>query len=404
MDFNDSLQEAEFRTRARKWLQSNAPEFADPTVDKLSEDQLVSRALAWQKRKSEAGYAAITWPVDIGGAGGSSLEAMVFAEEEARYDLPLPAFIGIGMSMAIPTIRKHGSPEQLQRFAKRTLEGDLVWCQLFSEPGAGSDLANVTTRAVRQGDNWVISGQKVWSSWAHRADWGILLARTNPDLPKHKGLSFFVLDMRSHGIDVRPIKQISGASDFNETFLTDVVVSDSCRIGAEGEGWACAMTTLMSERLASGGKDVSLARKLVDLANSVYGDNGASALDSSALREKIATLYVREQGLRHFKSRVRTRMSQGKPVGAEVALAKLVYANNLQQGNALAMDIEEYDGLFLEKGCEHRAQFHYDYIWSTAMRVAGGADEVLRNQLAERVLGMPGEIRMDKNVPFRDAK
>ncbi len=404
MDFKDSPAEAAFRSESRAWLLDNAPDYCISDDAEITENELVQKALAWQRHKYTAGFAAITWPQEMGGRGGTILEAMVFGEEEAKYKLPMPAFISVGLSMAIPTIRKHGTPEQLDRFARDTLEGNIIWCQLFSEPAAGSDLANLSTRAVKDGDNWIITGQKVWSSWAHHADWGILLARTNPDVPKHKGISFFVLDMRSSGIEVRPIKQISGASDFNETFLTEVVVPDSCRIGAEGEGWACAMTTLMSERLSSGEDDTSHAKQLIELASMVTRDSGEPALESSALRARISDLYVREEGLRHFTSRMRTRLSQGKPLGAEAALAKLVYANNLQEGSALAMDIEEFDGLFLEEPHAHRTRSHSDYIWSTAMRVAGGADEVLKNQLSERVLGMPGEFRMDKNVPFSELK
>ena len=231
MDFNDNAEEAAFRRKAREWLAANAPAHELPHNTVLSDSEQVSRAKAWQRCLYDAGYAGITFPKALGGRGGSAMEALIFRDEEAVYRLPKGPYISIGLGMAIQVIAKHGSDEQRARLIEPTLRGDLTWCQLFSEPAAGSDLANLRTKAVRDGDDWIVNGQKLWSSWAHEADWGILVARTDPSLPKHKGLTFFVVPMASPGIDIRPIKQISGAADFNETFFSDVRIADANRIG-----------------------------------------------------------------------------------------------------------------------------------------------------------------------------
>ena len=399
MDFNDTPQEAAFRAEVRAWLAGNAAEYARPPRAPWSEAEIVARGRAWLRRKAEAGYATITWPKEIGGRGGTPMEAVILGQEEGGYTLPEGPFSKIGVNMACPTIRRHGTAEQYERFAGPTLRGEILWCQLFSEPGAGSDLAGVRTKAVRDGDAWIVSGQKVWSSWAHHADWAILLARTDPGAPKHKGLTFFVLDMKTPGIEVRPIRQINGKSDFNETFLTDVVIPDSCRIGAVGEGWACAMTVLMNERAGSGGAAESFARKLVRQAGDTQRDGG-SALDSAAVRQKLARWYAEEQGLKYFGYRMLTSLSKGEPPPPSAAMVKLVSATLLQETRAFAMDLDEVGGLFEDEGRPERDEVFLDYLWSSALRIAGGADEILRNQLAERMLGMPGEMRADKDVPF----
>ncbi len=401
MDFLDNPKEAEFRSQVKTWLEAYAPAAALLPGQSLSDDALIARARAWQQAKAKAGYGAILWPVDIDGRAGTPIEQVIFDEEESQYRVPTGPFVRMGMHMAIPSILGHGSQGQLLRFAPPTLRGEMLWCQLFSEPGAGSDLAAVRTRAVRHHDGgrdgWLINGQKVWSSWAHHADYGFLLARTDPTLPKHKGLSFFLIDMRSPGIEVRPIRQISGQSDFNETFLTDVFVPDENRVGAEGEGWACAMTVLTSERIASGTepeRSLGGIRGLIDRAAS------AGVLESSAVQERLARWYTREQGLKYFHSRLVTKLSKGQTPGAEASLSKLVYASMLQEVSAFDMDVLGYAGCVAEEDDRFRHQIFDNYYWSSAMRIAGGTDEILRNQIAERVLGLPGEPRLDKDVPF----
>jgi len=397
MDFNDTPEEASFRAESRAWLALHAPAYVPP--DGLSDAEQVRRGRRWQHQLAEGGYAGILLPQSLGGRGGTIAEAVVFGEEEGRYRLPKGAYIGIGLGMALPVIGKHGTQDQIAAFVAPTLRGELTWCQLFSEPGAGSDLAALRTRAVRDGDDWIVNGQKVWSSWAHHADWGILILRTDPTVPKHKGLTFFLVDMKTPGIDVRPIRQISGASDFNETFLTDVRIPDRHRVGAVGEGWACAMTVLMGERLNQGpGQEGSVAELIRYAAETPR--NGGTALDSGATRLRLASAYAQEQAERHFQARLRTAVSRGENPGASAAIVKLAFASRYQRMAGFALEMRELAGLAHSGEETETARIMHDYIWSTALRVAGGADEVLRNQISERVLGMPGEMRADKDVPF----
>ena len=398
MDFNDTPEEAAFRAEARAWLAANAQEYVEPPPQAWTEPQLVAKSRDWLGRKAAAGFATITWSKEIGGRGGTAMEEVIFRQEEAKYTVPHGAFITIGVGMTCPGIRKHGTPEQYQRFAPKTLTGEYIWCQLFSEPGAGSDLAGISTRAARQGDNWVVNGQKVWNSWAHHADWGILLARTDPSAPKHRGLTFFVVDMKTPGIEARPIVQISGRTDFNQTFLQDVVIPDSCRIGKVGEGWAVAMTILMNERIGAerDGLIVSLVARA--LANR-RGDN-TRVLDSTDVRTRLARMYADEQGVKYFGYRLLTSLSRGEPPPPSVALIKLVQANQMQQANGYMMDLDDFGGLFEGPDRPHQDVTLFEYTFGAGLRIAGGADEVLRNQLAERVLGMPQELRVDKDVPF----
>jgi alkylation response protein AidB-like acyl-CoA dehydrogenase len=407
VDFNDTPQEAAFRAHAREWLAANAPAHVIPQGVALDDREEVQRGKAWQRVVYDGGYAGITLPKVLGGQGGSIIEAVVYAEEESKYALPKGPYIGIGLGMAVAVIGKHGTDEQRAKFIDATLKGDLTWCQLFSEPSAGSDLANLRTKAVQEGDEWIVNGQKVWSSWAHRSDWGLLVARTDPTVPKHKGLSFFVVDMKSPGMDIRPIRQISGASDFNETFLTDVRIPDANRLGAVGEGWACCMIVLMGERLGSGAHK-SMISPLIDYAAATPGQGqgigGGAALDSGSVRLALAQGLAEEQASKWFEARLRTMVSRGENPGALAGMVKLAYATRLQKTSGLAMELRGLDVIAPAEDDAATHELHYDYIWSTVMRIAGGADEVLKNQIAERVLGMPGDVRMDKDVPFEDLK
>ena len=400
MDFNDTPEEAAFRSEAKQWLQQNASKFL--VNAQTSEEDYVKIARAWQAKKAADGYAGIHLPTNMGGRGGSDMDGILYDTEESKYELPIGPFIKIGQNMAVPVVNKHGTKDQAERFTGPTIRGEITWCQLFSEPAAGSDLAALRTRAVKDGDEWVINGQKVWSSWAHHADWGILLARTDPAAVKHKGLTFFVVDMKTPGIDIRPIRQISGASDFNETFMEDVRIPDSCRIGEVGQGWACAMTVLTSERLGSAEmKESEKISALIELAANAPTDSG-TALDNDSVREKLALWQSQEQGQYNFQLRMLTKLSQGNAPGAEASLIKYVYANRLQDSAGFGMELQGMSGIAPTKSDTTANELHLNYIWSTAMRVAGGADEVLLNQIAERVLGMPGEMRGDKNTPFNE--
>ena len=388
----------DYREQVKLWLAEHAAEYAEPR--EFGDEELVQRSKDWLRKKYEAGYSAITEPVEAGGAGGTFDQAAIYDEEEARYHTPNFNGINIGFNLAMAGLKEHGTTEQYHRFGKLTYSGEITWCQLFSEPSAGSDLAALRTKAVRIGDHWKVNGQKVWSSWAHHAEWGILIARSDPTLPKHRGLTFFVVDMKSPGVEVRPIRQITGHSEFNEVFMTDVLVPDAQRVDAEGAGWKVCMTVLTSERNLSrhsGGEVhkadsvISLIRKAV--ANGKIGDK--------EVQEKLANWFVREQGVKHFGERLRESGGENSDLITKLPLTKLVSATLMQETNAFLMDLDEYAGLFSETNPDQDETF-YRYLWSSALRIAGGADEVLRNQLAERALGMPGEVRADKGVPFSE--
>ena len=311
------------------------------------------------------------------GAGGTARQAAVFAREEARYHTPIFTGVGIGFDMTMAAVKRHGTPQQYDHFGTLTHRGDITWCQLFSEPSAGSDLAALRTRAVKDGDNWVVNGQKVWSSWAHHADWGILIARTDPAVAKHNGLTFFLVDMKSPGIEVRPIRQITGKSDFNETFLTDVVIPDANRVGAEGEGWACCMTVLATERnrtrtARAGGDRSGSVLSLIQQA-AATPRQGGSALDSPAVRAKLARWYVREQGLKNFGRRLDEQARSGDGLPATVALVKLV--SHPFTGNACVLMDSTDRGNLQQRETDLRRGF-YQYQWVIGQRIAGGADEV----------------------------
>ncbi|MEQ1890361.1 MAG: acyl-CoA dehydrogenase family protein, partial [Alphaproteobacteria bacterium] len=297
MDFNDTPEEAAFRSLVRAWLAANAQRRADGAVGgsilslEATNAEAVARAKAWQKIKAAAGYAAVTWPVEYGGMGGAPMQGVIYSQEEAGFDVSSDLFV-IGLGLAMPMLMALGSEAQKQRFIRPALEGREIWCQLFSEPGAGSDLAGVRTRAVKDGDDWVINGQKIWTSFGHLADWGILVARSDPAKPKHKGLSFFLLDMKSPGVTVRQIRQISGASGFNEVFFENVRIPENLRVGEDGDGWKAAITVLMNERVVTGnitgGGGVG---EMIALARSTQTGDGP-ALGNAAVREKIADWHV----------------------------------------------------------------------------------------------------------------
>lgn len=398
MNFDDSPAEARFRAEARAFLEANAPAIARrPDDPPESETERVQRAKAWQKIKYEAGWACIDWPEAYGGRGASPMEQIIWQQEESRYDLPTGVFL-IGHGMAAPTIMALGTEEQKQIHLQPMARGDVVWCQLFSEPAGGSDLANLRTRAERDGDEWVVNGQKIWTSGAHYSDWAILVTRTDPTVPKHKGLTFFLVDMGTPGIDPHPIKQITGAADFNEVYLEDVRIPDSQRVGAVGDGWRVAMTVLMNERVAAGGAGGPGVEALIDLARRVRIDD-RPAIEHGGVREKIAEWYCLESGLEFTNYRVQSALSRGDVPGPENSISKIVSANRLQALSSFALDLMELGGIIDDPV---RDAFLEGYLFAPGIRIAGGTDEILRNIIAERVLGLPGDIRVDKNVPFSE--
>jgi alkylation response protein AidB-like acyl-CoA dehydrogenase len=410
MDFNDTPEEAAFRADVRRFLEANAKRrSATETAHRgryipdANMAESLARAKEWQAKKADAGFAAITWPKKWGGRGGSPIEQVIYNQEEANYAVPRGVF-EIGLGMCIPTMMAYGTPEQLERHVRPALRGEEVWCQLFSEPAAGSDLAGLRTRAERSGDDWIINGQKIWTSGAHFADFGIIVTRTDPDVPKHQGLTFFFLSMKSPGIEVRRIKQISGTSNFNEVFFTDVRVPDSQRLGNVGDGWKVSLTTLMNERLAVGDAPGPDFDDIFALARSLELDGGP-AIRNPAVREKLADWYVKTVGLKYTKFRTMTALSRGQTPGPEASITKLVSASKLQEIASYGIDLMGMTGAVMDgEIAPMEAWFQEALLYAPGLRIAGGSDEILRNIIAERVLGMPGDIRPDKDVPFRELK
>jgi alkylation response protein AidB-like acyl-CoA dehydrogenase len=401
MDFNDSPEEAAYRATVRDWMASAAPGFSEHDPGE-SEHHFVRRARGWQARKFEAGYVGITWPRQAGGQGDSAIRQIIFLQEEARYSLALTPF-QVGMGMCLPTLYTYAAADVLQQLMGPAMRGEKIWCQLFSEPAAGSDLAGIRTRARREGDRWVVDGQKVWTSWAHHSDFGLLLARNDASVPKHKGLTMFWLDMRAAGVDVRPIRGMTGESDFNEVFLSGVVIPDTQRLGEVGQGWKVALTTLMHERLAIGRPaDAPGVEALIALARSIPEGKG-TRLDNSAVRQAIADFYISDAGLDFIRMRVQTAISKGLPPGPEASIGKLVMAKTRQDIGAFAMDLLEAAAIADDERTAMRA-FRSHYLFAPGFRIAGGTDEILKNVIAERVLGLPPDLRVDRDVPFNTLK
>jgi acyl-CoA dehydrogenase len=406
MDFEDTPQEAAFRKKARAWLEKNAQlRGPDDAADELGEREdagTIAAAKAWQAKKFDEGWAVLTWPKEFGGQGLSRVESVVWGQEEAKFKTP-PNIYGIGHGMLGPTLMAHGTPEQKAKYVKEMARGQVVWCQLFSEPAAGSDLAGLRTSAVRDGDDWVINGQKIWSTGAHYSDWGMIVTRTDPEAAKHAGLTYFIVDMKSKGVEIRPIKQINGGSGFNEVFFQNVRVPDSNRLGAVGDGWRVALTTLMNERVAIGaGGGAGRFRELLNLARQSRR-NGRPALEDSAVRQKLADFYIKSQGLKYTGMRTLSALSQGQTPGPEGSIGKAVGAPLSQQMAAFALELQGALGALHEEGVVPQEGLWQDaYLGSPGIRIAGGTDEILRNIIAERVLRLPPEMRVDKDRPFRD--
>ena len=406
MDFNDTPEEAAFREKARTWLDANA-ELKDPNetatgmLSESTDDATISASKAWQKKKAEAGWACLTWPKEHGGQGASSIQNVIWKQEEARYKTP-PDIYGIGLGMCGPTIMTHGTDEQKKRWLPDMVLGQEVWCQLFSEPSAGSDLAGLRTTAVKDGDDWVVNGQKIWTTGAQFCDWGILVVRTDPTVAKHSGLTFFVLDMHAPGVEIRPITQINGGQGFNEVFFTDVRIPDNQRISEIGNGWAVSITTLMNERSSIGGGGGGGIGDLIRLAKSIQ-INGRPAIEDRSVREKIATFYTRSRGVKMTGNRSLSALSQGKTPGPEASLGKLVAGRVSQEMAAFAMELQGTAGAILDQDeSPQAAEWQGRYLAIPGLRIAGGTDETLRNIIAERVLGLPPESRADKGIAFKD--
>jgi alkylation response protein AidB-like acyl-CoA dehydrogenase len=406
MDFNDTPEEAKFRTDARAFLESAVKlKGADKErlQKRLSEADYIKAARVYQKQKAEAGFTGITWAKEQGGRGLAPIYSVIFSQEEAKFDAPSAPF-AIGLGMCLPTLIAFANDDTKQRYVAPALNGADIWCQLFSEPSAGSDLASLKTRAVKEGDDWIVNGQKVWTSGAHYSDYGLLLTRTNADVAKHKGLIMFFLDMKSPGVEVRPIHQMSGGSNFNEVYFTDVRIPDAQRLGEVGGGWGVALVTLMNERLAVGGSLGPDYQEIVALAKTLPSPTGAGTLmQDKAFRQKLADWVVRAEGYKLAKFRTMTALSKGQMPGPESSIGKVINANQmLDIGNAAIESLDHYGIIADESLAPMEAAFQQSYMWAPGLRIAGGTDEILKNIIAERVLGLPQDVRVDKDVAFKD--
>jgi alkylation response protein AidB-like acyl-CoA dehydrogenase len=393
MDFRDTPEEAAFRGKLRAWLSQNIPEgWGQPGYQEPEGAARLEWYRDWSRKLYEAGFIGLTWPKQYGGHEQPITHQVIALEEFARSGSPEHMNV-IGVGMVGPTILAHGTEEQKDRFVKRILSCADIWCQGFSEPGSGSDLASLSTRALRDGDEWVINGQKVWSSFAHVADFCILVTRTDPDAPKHQGLTYFLLDMHLPGVEVRPLKQITGDSEFNEIFFSDVRVPDSAVVGGEGNGWNVAITTLMNERASLGvaltvRMEVAL-RRLMELAKSTKR-NGATAADDPVIRDRIGELWSELQALRFTNYRSFSKFLQTGMPGPEGSTAKLVWSEGNQSLTKLALEIE--GPYAMVSGGEHAVEDGYwqrQQLRSRGNTIEGGTSEILRNIIAERVLGLP---------------
>ncbi len=406
MNFDDTPQEAAFRAQAKAWIDANAPRQHETELSKaslgrikLEKADIVDVGKAWQKKKAEAGWACLQWPKEYGGRGATPIERVIWQQEEGVYGKLTQAF-QIGEGMCGPTMMTFGSEEHKRHYLPKLAAGEQIWCQLFSEPSGGSDVAGLRTRAEKQGDNWIVNGQKIWTSGAHYSDYGLLITRTDPNVPKHKGLTMFFLDMKSKGVEVKPIKQANGMQEFNEVFFTDLRIPDSQRLGAVGDGWNVSLTTLMNERMTIGARLATGFSELFEFCSNLMTEDGL-AIDDRATRSKLANWAVKNSGLKYTSMRAISALSRGERPGPENSIGKLVAGSMLQDIAMYAMDMQGASGMLTDPDtAEAAGQFQAMLMSSPSTRIAGGTDEILRNIIAERVLGLPGDIRVDKDVPF----
>ena len=396
MDIDDTPEEAAFRAEARAWLEANAPakgspdDFSQAFFDQHADvADTMRRNADWQRRLWDAGWAGISYPREWYGRGGTLMQEVIFAEESADFGVIAGAF-AVAHSMVGPAILELGTDEQRHRFIPAMLRGDEMWCQLFSEPGAGSDLAGLVTRAERDGDQWVVNGQKVWTSNADTSHHGILLARTDPDAPKHRGITYFLVDMATPGIEVRPLRQMTGESHFSEVFLTDVAIPASAVLGGPGEvgnGWRAAVHTLANERAMIGGSQAMTdVEPVVELARRL------GALDDPVVRQELAAAHIRMRIIAFLGYRARTALSQGQAPCPETSVVKLAFSEHFRRLSSLAKALQGASGMLDDAG-DGGGLLTWRFLFSPSTGIAGGTSEVQRSIIGERVLGLPREER-----------
>jgi alkylation response protein AidB-like acyl-CoA dehydrogenase len=390
MDLTLSPSEESFRDEVATWLRENNP---GPEPEG-SLDEVMEFRGAWQRKLHAAGWAGISWPKDFGGRGATMIEQAIFTGEASAQEAPSPANV-LGLAMGGPVVIAHGTDAQKQRYLEPILTGEEIWCQGFSEPESGSDLASLKTRAVKDGDEWVVTGQKVWTTFAQYAKWCMLVARTDADAPKHQGLTYFLMDMEQDGVEAKPLVQITGEGEFNEVFINEARIPDENIIGNVGEGWTVAITTLMNERagLAFGAIAQihnSLGR-LANLAHEVREEGGSTAAEDAYFRQRIAQLFIEAETMRLNAYRGLTKTMESGIPGPEGSLGKWQWADINQDLTELALEIE---GAWAplgrgSEGAVANGAWQYNFLRSRANSIEGGTTDILKNIIAERVLGLP---------------
>ncbi|TMM06065.1 MAG: acyl-CoA dehydrogenase [Actinobacteria bacterium] len=395
MDLNDSPQQAEFRAKVRSWLEEHKAE-APPRAPTGDEDAYIQARREWQGKLAEAGLAGVTWPKEFGGQGLGPIEQVTVNQEIGRAGVPGILDV-IGVGMLGPTIIAHGTDEQKGRYLGPMLHGDEVWCQLFSEPAAGSDLAGIQSRAREDDGGFLLNGQKVWTTNAQFASFGLLLARTDADVPKHKGLTMFVVPMDAEGATVRGLRQISGEAEFNEVFFDDVRLGPENVVGGVGNGWTTALTTLMFERLTIGLGSEGMGYRADRFSAAIASD--PDAVRDPEVRQRLGELASELIALRFLGYRTLTALQKGQIPGPESALAKITTVNAAIAATDLIADVIGPDALD-----DERSEWAYAISFLPGLKSAGGTEEILRNTVGERVLGLPPEPRLDKGVPFSELR
>mgnify|MGYP000057602599 CR=1 FL=1 len=392
MDLNDTPDQAEYRATVRAWIEANKSKAPTHLGD---DDESVAAHRAWQRELAGGKLVGITWPQEFGGGGRGPLEMVIANQEISRAEIP-GIFDVIGVGMLGPTIIAHGSEAQKERYLDPMLHAEEVWCQLFSEPAAGSDLAGIQARAKQLDDgSWKVSGQKVWTTNAQHAQYGLLLARTDSDVPKHKGLTMFIVPMDAEGITIRPLRQIDGHPDFNEVFLDDVVLDAGSEVGAVGGGWGVALTTLMFERLAIGGSIDALGFRSDAIAEAIITDEAAS--QDPEVRHRLGAIATDLTAIKFFGFRLLTQLQKGQIPGPEAGLAKITAVNAGIAAGDLLVDVDGI-GALDEPSAKKLVSF------MPGLKSAGGTEQILKNTIGERVLGLPPEPRLDKGIPFSELK
>ncbi len=395
MDLNDTPEQAAYRAEVRAWLEQNASH-APATRGRGDEEGAVAAHRAWQRQLAEAGYVGVTWPAEHGGQGKGPLHQVVINQEIARAGVP-GILDAIGVGMLGPTLIAHGSDEQKQRYLAPMLHADEVWCQLFSEPAAGSDLAGIQSRARKEDDgSWRLSGQKVWTTNAQFAAYGLLLARTDPEAHKHKGLTMFVVPMDAEGVTIRPLRQISGEPEFNEVFFDDVRLEPGSEVGAVNGGWGVALTTLMFERLTIGAGSEGMGYRADRFAAAIASDPAAAK--DPEVRARFGELATELLALRFTGYRLLTAISRGQIPGPEAGMGKITAVNGAIAAGDLIADVLGPEAL------DPESEWSYLISFLPGLKSAGGTEEILRNTVGERVLGLPPEPRLDKGIPFSELR